>query len=310
MLISANFISGGVFALRLATIKHNGKEEVGIITRHGIVLISTLNERGPKQYYATDMFTMICKGHIQRLNEWYLEKGKQSLENRDYPVIKYEDAVYAPLYRTPRKIFGIGLNYSQHAQDLGEKTPRGIPGSFFKPATTIIGHGDTIELPIQSNDVDGEGELAIVMGKECSNIESKNWLDYVAGFTVSLDMTAIDILQQNPRYLTVAKSFNSFFGFGPQLVTPDEIEDVLSLRVETVHNDVVHASDIVAHMTFPPDFLVAFHSKIMTWLPGDVISTGTPLGAHIHDGDTLEGRVSGLMPLRCYVKDKKLNTKM
>ena len=107
MLISANFISGGVFALRLATIKHNGKEEVGIITRHGIVLISTLNERGPKQYYATDMFTMICKGHIQRLNEWYLEKGKQSLENRDYPVIKYEDAVYAPLYRTPRKIFGI-----------------------------------------------------------------------------------------------------------------------------------------------------------------------------------------------------------
>lgn len=290
--------------MRLATVRNNGIEEAGVVTKHGIVLIESINNKA-SSHYATDMFTMICEGQIPKLNAWYIEKGRIALENNEYPTIGFDEVVYAPLYRNPRKIFGIGLNYSQHAKDLGEKTPRSIPGSFFKPATTIIGHGDTIELPIQSNDVDGEGELAIIIGKECANIEADEWLDYVAGFTVSLDMTAIDILQQNPRYLTVAKSFNSFFSFGPQLVTPDEIKDILSLRVETVHNDVVHASDIVANMTFPPNFLVAFHSKVMTWLPGDIISTGTPLGAHIHDKDTLEGRVSGFAPLKCNVKDKK-----
>ncbi|MDO5115822.1 MAG: fumarylacetoacetate hydrolase family protein [Synergistaceae bacterium] len=295
--------------MRLATVKVNGKETGGVVTRNGIILIKTINEKKRIQW-AENLFCLICEGQLVELNKWYLSGGKDELESYNSipsSVIPFDKVTYAPLYRNPRKIFGIGLNYADHAKDLGERTPHGIPGSFFKPATTIVGHGDTIELPLQSNDVDGEGELAVIIGKECENIEAGNWLDYVAGFTTSLDMTAIDILQQNPRYLTVAKSFKTFFGFGPHLVTPDEIEDVLKLRVETVHNNQVHATDIVANMTFPPDFLVSFHSKVMKWLPGDVLSTGTPLGAHIHDGDMIEGRVSGFESIKCNVVDRKLH---
>ena len=103
----------------------------------------------------------------------------------------------------------------------------------------------------------------------------------VAGFTPIIDMTAEDILRQNVRYLTLSKSFDTFFSFGPCLVTPDAVDDVNALTVSTVINGRVHAENTVAHMTFPPDELVALLSTVMTLLPGDIISTGTPgAGAH------------------------------
>lgn len=289
-------------ALRLATVKYDRQEQAGFVTSEGIVLVETFNV-ATKGEIPTDLFSVIAGDHVRPLTRWYNDGGREHLEKMR--PIPFAEVVYGPLYRNPRKIFGIGLNYADHASDLGVKTPQGIPGSFFKPATTIVEPGGTIKLPTMSHDVDGEGELAVVIGRECQDIANEDWLDYVAGFTVALDMTAIDILLQNTRYLTVAKSFESFFSFGPHLVTPDEVEDLAALRVATVQNDRVHAEDSVSNMTFPPDFLVAFHSKIMKWLPGDVLSTGTPLGAHLKHGDTLEGRVTGFEPLRCNVVDLK-----
>lgn len=100
----------------------------------------------------------------------------------------------------------------------------------------------------------------------------------MAGFTTIVDMTAEDILRINPRYLTRAKSFDTFFSFGPQLVTPDEVSDVNELRVSTIINGDVYASNVVSNMTFPPDYLVSFHSRVMTLMPGDIILTGTARG--------------------------------
>jgi 2-keto-4-pentenoate hydratase/2-oxohepta-3-ene-1,7-dioic acid hydratase in catechol pathway len=110
-------------------------------------------------------------------------------------------------------------------------------------------------------------------------------------------MTAEDILRKNPRYLTRSKSFDTFFSFGPELVTPDEIEDVEALEVSTVLNGEVGRTNTVSSMIFSPRWLVSFHSRVMTLLPGDVISTGTPGAVVIDDGDVVECRITGFEPL-------------
>jgi 2-keto-4-pentenoate hydratase/2-oxohepta-3-ene-1,7-dioic acid hydratase in catechol pathway len=244
------------------------------------------------------------------MTRWYNESGKSGVEAMPEDTIPFGEFQYAPLYRHPRKIFGIGLNYAEHAGDLAEKTPQGIPASFFKPETSIIGYGDLIKIPLQSQKTTGEAEFAVIIGRECENIGRERWLDCVAGFTTVIDMTAEDILRLNPRYLTHAKSFEAFFSFGPHLVTPDEFGDISRLNVRTVLNGKVEAENAIANMTFPPDFLVAFHSKIFKWQPGDILSTGTPRAAHVQHGDVIECRIDGFEPLKNPVIDKKVAEKI
>ncbi|MDI3533980.1 MAG: hypothetical protein PWQ82_345 [Thermosediminibacterales bacterium] len=291
--------------MRLATIKLNGSEVAAIVTSSGVVPVKTVNEKFSKNWL-TDMLEIIKSGQLQEMNEWYIKEGKEKLENlSNDDIIPKNEAKFAPLYRNPRKIWGIGLNYVEHASDLAERAPNTEPASFMKPDTTIIGPGDQIKIPHQSEKTTAESELGVIFGKKCKNVERKDWLDVVAGFTTIIDMTAEDILRKNPRYLTRAKSFDTFFSFGPQLVTPDEIEDVFSLKVATVINGKIHAQNVVSNMTFPPDYLVSFHSKVMTMLPGDIISTGTPRAVHINHGDVVECWIDGFEPLVNPVIDLK-----
>ncbi|MCL5934972.1 MAG: fumarylacetoacetate hydrolase family protein, partial [Firmicutes bacterium] len=118
-------------------------------------------------------------------------------------------------------------------------------------------------------------------------------------------MASEDILRKNPRYLTRSKSFDTFFSFGPVLVTPDEVGNVAGLKVATVLNGRVHRENYVSNMTFPPYFLVSFHSKVMTLLPGDIISTGTPGAAVIQGGDVVECVICGFERLVNPVIDVK-----
>jgi 2-keto-4-pentenoate hydratase/2-oxohepta-3-ene-1,7-dioic acid hydratase in catechol pathway len=175
-----------------------------------------------------------------------------------------------------------------------------------KPDTTIIGPGDTVLVPLLSDRTTGEAELGIVIGQQCKDVPQEEAYRMVAGFVPIIDMTAEDILQRNPRNLTLSKSFDSFFSFGPQMVTPDEIDDLLSLHVATYLNGQLHRRNVISNMTFPPDFLIAFHSRVMTLLPGDIISTGTPGAAVIRDGDLIEARIDGFPRLANPVRDLKL----
>ena len=204
----------------------------------------------------------------------------------------------APLYRHPSKIWGIGLNYRDHAADLDENTPSSIPASFMKADTTIIGHGDQIRLPSMAEKTTGEAELGIIFGKHCRNVPQNEWIDVIAGFTCIIDMTAESILRKNPRYLTLSKNFDSFFSFGPVLITPEEVPDIFTTRVATVINGKIHAENNINNMTFPLDFLVSFHSKVMTFLPGDIISTGTPRAVELHNKDKIECRITGFPSLQ------------
>ena len=197
----------------------------------------------------------------------------------------------APL-EEPGKLWGIGLNYADHASDLDEDRPT-EPASFMKPATTATGPGGPIRLPPSdiTDRVTAEAELALVVGQTCSDVDEGNVDDVVAGYLPVLDMTAEDILERNPRFLTRAKSFDSFLVFGPSLVTVDEAHPLDELSVRTVVNEEVAAENQIQNMMTPPRKLVSFHSRIMTLEPGDIISTGTPGAKHVRPGDDVRAEV-------------------
>lgn len=290
--------------MRLATIRHSGPEEAAIVLSGGLLPLAALNLRHRTRWSA-DLLGLIASGELVRLNDWYRSGGREACERLGEDLLPPAAVKFGPLYRHPRKIWGIGLNYVAHAADLAEKAPHEEPASFMKPDTTIIGPGDEILIPRQSEKTTGEAELGVIFGPATRDVAEADWLRAVAGFTTILDMTAEDILRKNPRYLTRAKSFDTFFSFGPHLVTPDEIPDVMKLKVATVINGRIHAQNTVSLMTFPPPYLVSFHSRVMPWLPGDILSTGTPQAVPLRDGDVLECRIDGFEPLRNPVRDLK-----
>ncbi len=285
--------------MRLATIKTGtgGTETTAVVLSEGALPIAGINA-SLNTGWPTDFLALLKDDGARGFQSWFLGLDVAVAEDLKGWAIPSGRIEYAPLYRRPRKIWGIGLNYAAHAEDLSERVPAEEPASFMRPDTTIIGPGDEIVLPPQSERVTGEAELALVIGHEAKNLSIEEAPSVVAGFTTVLDMTAEDILRRNPRYLTRSKSFDTFFSFGPELVTLDEIADVGTLEVATVLNGEVRRRNTVSNMTFSPWELVAFHSRIMTLLPGDVISTGTPGAVVIRDGDILECRITRFEALR------------
>lgn len=209
----------------------------------------------------------------------------------------------APLSH-PGKLFGIGLNYADHATDLDEVRPD-EPASFFKPPTALTGPGGPIRLPPTelTDRVTAEAELAVVIGRSCSDVSAPDVEEIVAGYVPVIDVTAEDVLERNPRFLTRAKSFDTFLVIGPAIVVPDARDDLTlenldSCTVRTVVNDEVIAENSVSNMHFSPRELVAFHSRVMTLEPGDVISTGTPGAGVIQPGDSVYAEVEGIGSVR------------
>ena len=195
----------------------------------------------------------------------------------------------------PGKLFGIGLNYVEHAGDLSEDAPE-EPASFFKPATAATGPGGPIRLPAESisERVTAEAELAVVIGRTCRNVDADEADDVIAGYAPVIDMTAEDVLQRNPRFLTRSKSFDTFLVLGPRLAVPEAGTDLSETTVRTIVDGERVAENVVDNMEFPPRELVAFHSDVMTLEPGDVISTGTPGAGVIEPGDRVRAEVEGI----------------
>ncbi|WP_254546721.1 fumarylacetoacetate hydrolase family protein [Halomarina pelagica] len=202
---------------------------------------------------------------------------------------------FATPLETPGKLWGIGLNYADHAADLREDWPE-EPASFMKPATAATGPEGPITLPPRelSDRVTAEAELGVVIGRTCSDVGREEAEDVVAGYVPVIDMTAEDILERNPRFLTRSKSFDSFIVIGPWIATTDEVESLDDVTVQTIVDDEVVAENEVRNMMTPPRDLVSFHSRVMTLSPGDVISTGTPGAYPITPGDRVTARVEGV----------------
>ena len=290
--------------MKIATILLDGQEVASIVNVYGYLPISFINKRFDKNW-PHDLLSILTKKKLEEIKRWFYQNSDSLSQEFEELSILNKLVQFAPLYRRPRKIWGIGLNYKAHAEDLSEKLPDSEPASFMKPDTTIIGYNDTIKIPELSKKTTGEAELGLIFGKKCKNVGRKDWLSVIAGFTTIIDMTAEDILKRNPRNLTQAKSFDTFFSFGPVFYTLDEVDDLFKLPVQTVINGNVHAENIVFNMTFSLDSLVSYHSQIMTMLPGDIISTGTPGAAPLNHGDIIECRIGSLHPLKNHVIDLK-----
>ncbi len=289
--------------MKLISYKTSQGENAAISTEAGLLPVETI-ARLENKIWPPDVAGIIRTEKQEEIKNW-CENNKDSMKRFSDCVLIEKSLQYGPLLRNPGKIFGIGLNYREHAKDLDETSPEGFPGSFMKPSTTIVGHGDEIHIPPQSYKTTGEAELCIVVGRECRHVKEENWKEVVAGFTTIIDITAEDILRLNSRYLTLSKSFDTFLSLGYELVTPDEIENIHEITVETILNGEIRAINQVKNMTFTPGKLVHILSGIMTMQPGDIILTGTPGAAHLNQGDMIEARISGFMPLVNPVIDLK-----
>ena len=195
----------------------------------------------------------------------------------------------------PSKIVAIGLNYRDHAAEFGNPIPE-EPLIFMKPSTAVIGPDEDIVYPEMSRRVDYEAELAVVIGKPCRNVAAENFRDYVLGYTCINDVTARDLQKKDGQW-TRAKGFDTFAPLGPWIET--DIADPNNLTVEGYLNGERRQHSNTRNLIFPVPALVAFISRIMTLLPGDVIATGTPSGiGPMRPGDVVEIRVESIGALR------------
>ena len=201
---------------------------------------------------------------------------------------------------TPSKIVCVGRNYREHAAELGNKMPD-EPLLFLKAPSAVIGPEDRIELPSASQQVEHEGELAVVIGRTARNIsDTDDPLAYVFGYTCVNDVTARDLQRKDVQF-TRGKSFDTFCPVGPWIVTD---LDPANVAVTTRLNGEVKQTGNTADMAFGVAFLIRYISAIMTLYPGDLIATGTPAGvSRMKHGDVVEIEVSGVGILRNQVYD-------
>ena len=199
----------------------------------------------------------------------------------------------------PEKIICMGLNYRDHAEEAGQEIPE-HPRWFGKFANSLIGDGGTVALPAAHPDfVDYEAELAVVIGRRCHAVDEADALRYVAGAMPLNDVSARDLQLQNPLW-TSGKAIDTFAPCGPALVTLDEAGDLDDLAVRTRIDGEVVQDGSTKDMIFGVAETVAWLSRTMTLVPGDIIATGTPAGVggfkgvFLRDGQTVEVEVEGL----------------
>ncbi len=198
---------------------------------------------------------------------------------------------------TPTKILCVGRNYPAHAAEHSAEVPA-EPLLFFKPPSALIGPDAPILLPPQSQQVEYEAELALVIGRRCRNVRPEEAWAYVLGVTCANDVTARDLQRRDGQW-TRAKGFDTFCPVGPWLVVGVAEEEMADRTVICRVNGQVRQHGRTSEMVFSPADLIAYAASVMTLEPGDLFLTGTPAGVGpIHPGDVVEVEVEGVGVLR------------
>ncbi len=193
----------------------------------------------------------------------------------------------------PSKIVCVGLNYVEHARELKMQLPA-EPILFIKPSSAALAPGGQIVYPSSSQQVDYEGELAVVMGKRCKDVSAQEAERYILGYTCFNDVTARDLQRKDVQW-TRAKSFDTFAPFGPWIAKIDPANAAIQTRVNGMVKQKSNTSDLI----FGVPRLVEFISQVMTLEPGDLIATGTPPGVGpLQKGDVVEVEIEGIGILR------------
>lgn len=250
--------------MRLLTFFHGGVEQVGVRRGSGVIPVGDLLPDMPAR-----LIDILSQGRLDSLRE--------PLETHSNDGIPVADIQYHTLIPRPGKVVCIGRNYAAHAAEGGAEVPT-FPEVFMRGATSLIPHEGAIIRPRCSEMLDFEGEIALVIGKQCRHATDDNALDHVAGYSLFHDAT-IRNYQKFSSQWTVGKNFDGTGAFGPELVTADELPGgVVGLTLTTRLNGELMQEGHTDQLIFPVQKLITILSEAMTLEPGDVIVTGTPAG--------------------------------
>ncbi len=270
--------------MKLIRFGEAGKEKTGVIIDDQRYDTSAFGEDYNEQFFETD--------GLNRLADFV--KSSNLLKVSD------DARLGSPLAR-PSKIVCIGLNYIDHARETNA-TPPPEPVIFMKSTTAIVGPNDDIMIPKDSVKTDWEVELAVVIGKKASYVEEADAMDYVAGYVLHNDVSEREFQLERSGTWDKGKGCDTFAPLGPFLATADEISDPHKLRLWLKLNGQIMQDGNTSNFIFNIPHLIAYTSRFMTLLPGDIISTGTPAGVglgmkpnlYLKPGDIIELGVDGL----------------
>ena len=252
--------------MRLLTFEHKGVRRVGVRSKDGIIDLNRVDAGIP-----SDMRGLLSGG------EGVMSAARKALDRGDGAIPESDVRVLAPIY-DPQKIVCIGLNYLDHAKECGMPIPE-EPVVFSKYPTTIVGPGEEVVKPPETQKMDYEVEFVAVVGKGGHRIPESEALAHIAGYTVGNDVSARDYQLEKPQgQWMMGKTFDTFAPIGPEIVTSDEIGDPHSLGVRCVLNGETVQESNTNQLIFRVDKLVAYLSHVFTLTPGDLIFTGTPGG--------------------------------
>lgn len=261
-----------------------GKEKTGVIINDKRYDTSALGEDYDEIFFGT--------GGLSRLSDF--------IKNNKLSEVSDSIRLGCPVSRSS-KLVCIGLNYIDHARETNA-TPPPEPVIFMKSTTAIVGPNDNIMIPKNSVKTDWEVELAVVIGKKASYVEESEAMDCVAGYVLHNDVSEREFQLERSGTWDKGKGCDTFAPIGPFMATPDEITDPHSLRLWLKLNGKTMQDGNTSNFIFNIPFLIAYTSRFMTLLPGDVISTGTPAGVglgmkpnlYLKPGDVIELGIDGL----------------
>jgi 2-keto-4-pentenoate hydratase/2-oxohepta-3-ene-1,7-dioic acid hydratase in catechol pathway len=240
----------------------------------------------------------------------FLEAGEPAMEQARAIAAQGATAQAVPLnsvkilapISNPSKVVAIGMNYADHVREQGLKMPS-IASMFTKYSSAIVGPGDAIRWdPSQTSKVDWEAEFAFVVGKRASKVKEEDAFDYIAGYTICHDVSARDLQLEKGDQWIMGKSLDTFCPLGPFLVTKDEVADPHSLGIRCILNGETVQDSNTRELIYKIPYLVAYLTRGITLLPGDVVTTGTPNGVgafrkppvFLKHGDVVTVEVDGL----------------
>jgi 2-keto-4-pentenoate hydratase/2-oxohepta-3-ene-1,7-dioic acid hydratase in catechol pathway len=283
--------------MRFVSYVHAGRDGFGAIVDGGVVDLGARTT-------AQNLQALIERNEL----EFAADTAAASTPDLDLAEISYRPPITAP-----GKIICIGVNYGNRNEEYkdGATAPQ-YPSVFMRTRESLVGHGETIMRPPESEQLDYEGEIVLVIGKGGRRISRAQAWDHVAGLTLMNEGSVRDWLRHAKFNVTQGKNFERSGSCGPWLVTPDEAPSPGALHLTTRVNGELRQDDTTANLIFPFDFLISYLSSFMPLAPGDIIATGTPTGAgarfdppkYLRDGDIVTVSVEEIGTLENQVRDE------
>lgn len=278
--------------MELTMIEKDNQPMAAIIRENQVYTMNSINR------YCGTVWPLVIQDIIEgqaldKLCDWY-ENAPSGIW-KSIPSVPFEFVKPADLFQTRRGVWGIGFNYQPDYELMPKEIPD-HPVSFVKPWNTFCSVNQSISIPAHSQETNGEGEIALLIGKKCKNASHTDAMSFIAGYTTALDMTEAAIHRENPRFLARAKSFDTFCALGTTLQTADSYSPA-NRTIQTKLNNKIISQNTTERMLMTIRDIVHYFSKETTLYPGDVILTGTPGPVKLSNADILTAEVDGLRPL-------------